>query len=223
MSSEVPPSNLGTQDHWDAVYQRELTNFESNRDDPGDIWYGEQAQSDMVQFGTDLLMDSGKDVEQVVALDLGTGNGCLTLALLEEGYKNVTASDYVQSSVDLARSVCSNGGFEASEALRFFLDDINWTDFGQDFDVVFDKGTMDAYLLNPDHTRQMYVNRVKGMMKVGGILVLASCNNTVEEIEAFFGEVEGWKFLEEKKGGNVFSFGGQSGSTHVILAFEKVC
>lgn len=113
-TSSPPPSQLGTQNHWDSVYRRELTNFTSNKSDPGDIWYGEKAQSDMIRFGTDLLLDFGKSVEDVNVLDLGAGNGCLTLALLEEDYANIVASDYVQSSVDLSKSVCANGGFEES-------------------------------------------------------------------------------------------------------------
>lgn len=58
---------------------------------------------------------------------------------------------------------------------------------------------MDAFLLYPSHTPQMYTTGVKGMMNIGGVFILASCNNTVDEIKEFFGE--GWKFIDEFNSG----------------------
>ena len=81
-------SRLGTQSHWASVYDRELQNFRDNKDDPGDIWYGEKAQVDMVDFAAEVLEEDGGDASTVTstarALDLGSGNGCLSLNLLEE-------------------------------------------------------------------------------------------------------------------------------------------
>lgn len=37
------------------------------------------------------------------------------------------------------------------------------------------------------------------MMNIGGVFILASCNNTVDEIKEFFGE--GWKFIDEFNSG----------------------
>ena len=51
------PSALGTVDHWDSVYQREFANYKDNKDNKGDVWYGEKAESDAVNYYEELWTD----------------------------------------------------------------------------------------------------------------------------------------------------------------------
>jgi hypothetical protein len=49
--SDLQPSKLGTQTHWDSVYAGELANFHGHGDE-GEIWFGLQSVEKMVKFET---------------------------------------------------------------------------------------------------------------------------------------------------------------------------
>jgi len=69
----LPSSRLGTQDYWESIYEREVTNFKDNGDE-GEIWFGEQTMFQMVKFLDEMAEDGAID-HAVPIVDLGTGNG----------------------------------------------------------------------------------------------------------------------------------------------------
>ncbi|XVF31720.1 hypothetical protein REPUB_Repub17cG0016400 [Reevesia pubescens] len=71
------------------------------------------------------------------------------------------------------------------------VDDILETKLERRFQLVMDKGTLDAIGLHPDGPikRMMYWDAVSKLVAPGGVLVITSCNHTkdelVQEVENF--------------------------------------
>ncbi|XP_049710763.1 EEF1A lysine methyltransferase 2 isoform X3 [Elephas maximus indicus] len=71
------PSALGTREHWDAVYQRELQTFQEYGD-AGEIWFGEESMNRLIRW-----MEKQKIPLDASILDIGTGNGVFLVELLK--------------------------------------------------------------------------------------------------------------------------------------------
>ncbi|GMI22337.1 hypothetical protein TrRE_jg12870 [Triparma retinervis] len=235
------PSALGTVDHWDSVYQREFANYKDNKDNKGDVWYGEKAESDAVDYYEEAWTDlfgaagNGDDCNNRKTLDLGCGNGSMTVLLMERGVGRVFASDYVQSSVDFTKMYITDAGVlgegESADDV-VFMDDLRDSRWGEGreggmLSGIADKGTMDAFLLAEENDPDHYVNAVGSMLEVGGFVVITSCNSTVEECRGWFekgreGTQYRWEFLGSRVPNQAFTFGGVKGTTHFTVAFRKV-
>ncbi|XP_012579427.1 PREDICTED: protein-lysine N-methyltransferase METTL10 isoform X3 [Condylura cristata] len=70
------PSALGTREHWDAVYERELQTFQEYGD-TGEIWFGEESMSRLIRW-----MQKQKIPLDASVLDIGTGNGVFLVELV---------------------------------------------------------------------------------------------------------------------------------------------
>uniref|UniRef100_A0A8D0MUK3 EEF1A lysine methyltransferase 2 n=1 Tax=Sus scrofa TaxID=9823 RepID=A0A8D0MUK3_PIG len=71
------PSALGTREHWDAVYERELQTFQEYGD-TGEIWFGEESMTRLIRW-----MQKHKIPLDASVLDIGTGNGVFLVELLK--------------------------------------------------------------------------------------------------------------------------------------------
>uniref|UniRef100_A0AC11DBB9 EEF1A lysine methyltransferase 2 n=1 Tax=Ovis aries TaxID=9940 RepID=A0AC11DBB9_SHEEP len=69
------PSALGTREHWDAVYKRELQTFQEYGD-TGEIWFGEESMTRLIRW-----MQKHKIPLDASVLDIGTGNGVFLVEL----------------------------------------------------------------------------------------------------------------------------------------------
>ncbi|KAM9618049.1 EEF1A lysine methyltransferase 2 isoform 4-T4 [Trichechus inunguis] len=69
------PSALGTREHWNAVYERELQTFQEYGD-AGEIWFGEESMSRLIRW-----MEKQKIPLDASILDIGTGNGVFLVEL----------------------------------------------------------------------------------------------------------------------------------------------
>ncbi|KAH6668017.1 S-adenosyl-L-methionine-dependent methyltransferase [Halenospora varia] len=93
------------------------------------------------------------------------------------------------------------------------------------WDVVLDKGTFDAISLseekdsNGQRICERYKEKVVPLIRAGGILLVTSCNWTVEELRAWFegGELR----YVDCIGYKTFSFGGKKGQTISSVCFRK--
>ncbi|XP_047558292.1 EEF1A lysine methyltransferase 2 isoform X2 [Lutra lutra] len=72
------PSALGTREHWDAVYERELQTFQEYGD-TGEIWFGEESMDRLIRW-----MQNRKIPLDASVLDIGTGNGVFLVELVED-------------------------------------------------------------------------------------------------------------------------------------------
>ncbi|KAE9615663.1 hypothetical protein Lal_00017255 [Lupinus albus] len=205
--SETVSSMLGFQSYWDAAYTDELTNFREHGH-AGEVWFGVDVMEVVASWTKALCIDISQGrlpnhVDDVKAgaseldnkllsswsvLDIGTGNGLLLQELAKQGFSDLTGTDYSELAVSLAQSLANRDGFSD---IKFLVDDILETKMEQEFQLVMDKGTLDAIGLHPDGPikRMMYWDSVSRLVAPGGLLVITSCNNTkdelIQEVESF--------------------------------------
>lgn len=159
-------------------------------------------------------------------------------------YNQMIGIDYSATSIQLARQIASQHGFSTqskSSLLRFEqwdlltdLPDPSWLKAG--FDVVLDKGTFDAISLMPQnslsephqHPCEVYRRQVTPLLRLGGFLIVTSCNWTRDELirrlapapvenERDRAELE---FFDEAAY-PTFTFGGRKGQSVVTVVFRK--
>uniref|UniRef100_F7CDL7 EEF1A lysine methyltransferase 2 n=1 Tax=Equus caballus TaxID=9796 RepID=F7CDL7_HORSE len=75
-ADDFVPSALGTREHWDAVYERELQTFQECGD-TGEIWFGEESMNRLIRW-----MQKHKIPLDASVLDIGTGNGVFLVELV---------------------------------------------------------------------------------------------------------------------------------------------
>ncbi|KAJ1835680.1 Protein-lysine N-methyltransferase efm4, partial [Coemansia sp. RSA 2708] len=190
-------SRLGRKEHWNSVYDREISNF-TESGDIGEIWFGEDAAAKMVMWVCDHI-----DSTDARILDVGCGNGHLLLELAEEGYTNLTGTDYSAQAVVLAQRIAASRSLDSRITFleQDFLDagDVVQVAGSEKFDVVLDKGTYDAICLKPKDAEgegagvdqgaiDMYPASVAGSLKDTGVFLITSCNWTEDELVARFQE-----------------------------------
>ncbi|XP_054975511.1 EEF1A lysine methyltransferase 2 isoform X2 [Sorex araneus] len=98
------PSALGTREHWDSVYERELETFQEYGD-CGEIWFGEESMHRLIRW-----MQKAKIPLDAAVLDIGTGNGVFLVELAKCGFSNITGIDYSPSAIRLSGRVIEKEG-----------------------------------------------------------------------------------------------------------------
>lgn len=209
---DLEPSKLGTKAYWDDFYRREIGNFEENPQDTGECWFDDSGAEDRM---VDYISENGMVSEKSRVLDLGTGNGHLLFALRESdvpGY--FLGVDYSEPSVRFARNVAAAREIEVDFEHHDLLNEEPLT---PPFDLVLDKGTLDAIALSEDReAKGKYVTKVLPMIKRGGMFMITSCNFTKAELVKLIGLP-----LADEIAYPQFHFGGQTGSSVVTLVFEN--
>uniref|UniRef100_A0A8C6FHC3 EEF1A lysine methyltransferase 2 n=1 Tax=Moschus moschiferus TaxID=68415 RepID=A0A8C6FHC3_MOSMO len=208
------PSALGTREHWDAVYKRELQTFQEYGD-TGEIWFGEESMTRLIRW-----MQKHKIPLDASVLDIGTGNGVFLVELEAEfGFSDVTGIDYSPSAIQLSGSIIEKEGLSNIKLkVENFL---NPSTKLSGFHICIDKGTFDSISLNPDNAvekRKQYVKSLSRVLKVKGFFLITSCNWTKEELLDEFSE--GFELFEELPTPK-FSFGGRSGKSVAVFVFQK--
>ncbi|WWC85865.1 uncharacterized protein L201_000732 [Kwoniella dendrophila CBS 6074] len=118
---ELPPSKLGTKDHWDGVYDREVRVF-NDVGDEGEVWFGESSVTKMRKWAQRNIPDTDRTVR---ILECGSGNGTLLLSFLSSiGPKpikkqkfHLTGIDYCEGASILAESIAKTRIENLSEDL----------------------------------------------------------------------------------------------------------
>ncbi|KAI8320600.1 S-adenosyl-L-methionine-dependent methyltransferase [Martensiomyces pterosporus] len=231
-AGEFEASRLGRKDHWDGVYDHEISNFEETGD-IGEVWFGEDSAVKMVDWVCENIGDTNARI-----LDVGCGNGHLLLGLADEGYTNLTGTDYSSQAVELATRIAKSRslGDKITYRTQDFLSPQEVASVAGDakFDVVLDKGTYDAICLKPKDGRDasdeegahlvdqeavgMYPQSVVNSLSDRGVFLITSCNWTEQELVARF--KPHLEFVDRVKHRS-FQFGGVVGQTVVTVAFKK--
>ncbi|XP_013800408.2 EEF1A lysine methyltransferase 2 [Apteryx mantelli] len=207
------PSVLGTREHWDAAYERELQAFQ-DIGDAGEIWFGEESMVRLIRW-----MEKRKIPLDSSVLDIGTGNGVLLVELAKSGYTNLTGIDYSPSAILLSEQVKEKEGMSN---IKFQVEDFLAPSAElSGFQICIDKGTFDAISLNPENAvgkRKQYVRSLCSVLKPEGFFLITSCNWTKEELLNEFRE--GFEVLEELPTPK-FCFGGRIGNSVTALVFQR--
>jgi len=140
--------------------------------------------------------------------------------------------DYSPASVTFAETIAKGRGvadstrFEVVDVIKDDLASAAWVPEAG-FEVVLDKGTFDAISLSDEaldgrRVVECYPDKVAGVLKKGGWLVVTSCNWTEEElkrrIEAECAELRWFGKVKYSS----FTFGGQKGQTICTVCFQKL-
>ncbi|TKY87282.1 hypothetical protein EX895_003959 [Sporisorium graminicola] len=248
----LPESKLGTKQHWDDVYAREVTNFNEIGEE-GEVWFGEDAVMRMIRFLESYYTEtvagtfSSSDAStSPTVLDLGTGNGHLLFEMLESSAEledvmtaaRLVGIDYSPASIELARSIAAKRGGDC-ERVHFSTADLLDSDSVQNlytlpktqldaeegWDLVCDKGTLDAIALSSQ--------------PVNGALPIDLYSNAVHTLVKKGGIflITSCNFTEQELATRFtsrdfeveqvlptpsFTFGGAKGSTTTSIAFKRV-
>ncbi|KAI9362976.1 S-adenosyl-L-methionine-dependent methyltransferase [Zopfochytrium polystomum] len=173
----VAPSKLGTRQHWDEVYEREVRNFDDHGD-IGEVWFGEDTVMKMMDWILDNIED--KDLKTI---DLGCGNGHMLLEMHDNGFTNLIGVDYSGPSIELAQRIAAAKAAETTSSdddtgensdipplPRYFQFDLLAHDgdargspdtvpadvaaIEGPFGFAVDKGTFDAISLSAEHRQE---------------------------------------------------------------------
>ncbi|KAK7205476.1 hypothetical protein BZA70DRAFT_159544 [Myxozyma melibiosi] len=243
---ELNHSKLGTREYWDEFYSVEQNNFAENSDDEGEIWFADADAEDKV---IDFLIDHTSSSEDAAnaefpftrtattTLDLGTGNGHLIFRVRAEcGFMaRLCGIDYAETSVTFANQILAKkieeGAIEDAERNISFarMDFLTLPEEKENegWDLVLDKGTLDAIALNREPVLdgktgvQLYPTAVRDkLVRVGGIVLITSCNFTEPELLKIM-DIEGFEPWETIKY-PVYEFGGVKGQSISSVAFKRV-
>ncbi|CCD22404.1 Efm4p NDAI_0A02460 [Naumovozyma dairenensis CBS 421] len=224
-TTKLNTSKLGTKEYWDNFYNLERKNFEENSEDTGECWFDDSdAERKMVAFLTEHIGEY-KIQNDASMLDLGTGNGHLLFELYENEFNGpMLGVDYSEQSVAFAREIAKSKDIEST--IKFSQADIfeNGWNPGK-FDIVLDKGTLDAIALSgikleDDKTVvDVYGSIVENLLEKDSIFLITSCNFTQEELikTVETDKLKCWETIKYP----VFQFGGVKGSSICSVAFVK--
>ncbi|KAJ6508009.1 S-adenosyl-L-methionine-dependent methyltransferase [Mycena vitilis] len=230
--SDLQPSKLGSKEHWDNVYETELANFQEHGDE-GEIWFGLQSVEKMVKWALEHVPPS----QNAAILEVGSGNGTLLFALVEESYDSslLCGIDYSADAVNLACAIAETT--DAGDAITFAeCDFLNsdppllphmQSDQQPDvWDLLLDKGTFDAIALGEKEDdgsspAARYPARAARLLKPGGSFLITSCNFTEDELRANFETPETGLVYHSRIQHRTYTFGGKSGSPCSSVAFIK--
>lgn len=237
-------SSTSANHSWNRFYKREIENFNENDQDTGECWFDDcGAEQKVIDFFLERLESGELGLgHNLKLLDLGTGNGHFLFELHAakeeeeiDAALQYTGIDYSPESIDFAKLIALRKFSEQ----KFDFDEVDFisqhctyiSEKSSYFDVVFDKGTLDAIALNNDPVEgfdgkigiQVYPLQVAKMMHTGSILLITSCNFTEEElIKVITNDGKDPTFtVWEKLQYPSFQFGGQMGSTICTIAFKK--
>lgn len=224
-TTKLNTSQLGTKKYWDEFYAVERDNFSKNPADTGECWFDDNGAEDrMVQFLLDNVGEERIELDSNM-IDLGTGNGHLLFELRENDFEGkMLGVDYSQESIEFATQICETKGY--NDKITFTAADIfepGWSP--GTFDVVLDKGTLDAIALcdkklaNGRSFVDEYSGVIEKLLNEDGVFLITSCNFTEQELIGIVQteKLRVWKTIKYP----VFEFGGVKGTTICSVAFIK--
>ena len=213
-------SKLGTQQHWNEAYKQEIEQFKNNGNELGDIWFGKDLQKKLVNYIIKYYPDKNTKI-----FDVGFRNGVFLYKLAKNGYTNLYGIDYSPDSLQLAKMIIESmeKKHEKEFKLNLFCEDINTTNkiIKETFDIIHDKGSFDAYMMNNKNTLENYYKYIKSYSKNETMFIITSCNNTREELKSKFPIEKGFQFIEEIKN-KTFVFGGQEGQQQATQIYKII-
>ncbi|KAI8554497.1 hypothetical protein RHMOL_Rhmol05G0104000 [Rhododendron molle] len=149
-------------------------------------------------------------------------------------------ADVMETVASWTKSLCTDN------SQGHLVDDVLETKLERKYQLVMDKGTLDAIGLHPDGPikRIMYWDSVSRLVESGGILVITSCNSTKDELvqevdyynrrrigasqeagtredQTTNGDSPPFRYLDHVRSYPTFMFGGSVGSRVATVAFLR--
>ena len=159
-------SPLGDLDHWEDAYEEELNLFHNNNTQTGEVWYGAPLQKRIVAYIKEHFQDKTINI-----LDIGFGNGIFLYKLAKQDYTNLYGMDYSEKSLILAQEIldCKNKKHNKQMKFQLYQEDINDKQgkIPIKFDLIHDKGSFDAFMLNRNNKMEDYIEYILSYSKKG--------------------------------------------------------
>ncbi|XP_069356733.1 eEF1A lysine and N-terminal methyltransferase homolog [Maniola hyperantus] len=167
------------KDYWNKFFKK--------RGNKAFEWYGEYLE---------LCTHLHKYIKRTDAILIpGCGNSSLSADLYDIGYPNITNIDVSEVVIKQMKAINSH-----RTCMKFhYMDALNMTFENDEFNVVLDKGTLDA--LMPDDSRETieridkYFNEIKRVLKIGGRYVCITLlqSHILSKLVEFFCD-KSWMF-----------------------------
>lgn len=192
----------------------------------------------MIQYVIDRLNDGEFQFTKtdVSVIDLGTGNGHFLFQLnedLQEEYEgdhkfHFTGIDYSPDSVAFCQKIAETRNLLDFQFAQVDILKPHQPFFSNKFDLLVDKGTLDAIALNQDPLpefdgktgMEVYAAQIVQMMKDDSKLLITSCNFTESELIKVITQgtdLKVWGKIEYPS----FQFGGAKGATICSVIFSR--
>ncbi|KAJ3700770.1 hypothetical protein LUZ61_004475 [Rhynchospora tenuis] len=200
------------QNFCDATYAEDLANFQEHGH-AGELCFGSEVLDVLVRWTKDLCLGGAhQDLSTCSVLDVGTGNGRLLQELSKQGFNDLTGIDFSEAAIEVARNLANREGFPH---VNFLVDDVLETKLEKKFQLVLDKGTLDAIALHPDGPvkRMMYWESVSRLVAPGGILIITSCSSTKDEL------VQEMDSFNHRKSSSVSASNGESSDVTSVFQY----
>lgn len=179
-------SRFSKAEYWEERYKKTTTEFD---------WFGTWNSDTAVRIKPEVEPFLPSQVNSI--LNIGCGNSRLGEELNRDGYKGIMNIDISQSAVDKMSQK-----FAGNPELSFMQMDItNMTFADASFNVVMDKGTLDAlYTGLPDGVK-LAVAHIYRMLTPGGVFVSMSFGSPVNRRDLNMtsgveGELGGWESFQ---------------------------
>lgn len=179
-------SRFSKADYWEDRYKKTTKEFD---------WFGTWNSDTAVRIKPEVEPFLPSKVNSI--LNIGCGNSRLGEELYKDGYTGIMNIDISQSAVDKMSQK-----FAGNSALSFMQMDItNMTFADESFDVVMDKGTLDALYTGLPAGVKLAVAHVFRMLAPGGVFVSMSFGSPVnrKDLNMTSGEEDvlgGWESFQ---------------------------
>lgn len=192
-------SQFGTKAYWDAMYEG-MGEFSADEYS----WYynGYDAIKPFLEeyvFDVAESTSTTVDKSQLSILIPGCGNDPLLLDIFNAGYRCLTAFDYSSGAIERQRELLGYLPMGSDlDKVELREEDARSLPVGwkESFDVIIEKGALDAIYLSGDGNLEQSVKEIARVIKRGGICI--SCSGVVPEAlrrESFGGNE--WEWLRD--------------------------
>lgn len=146
--------NSGNREHWERIYNTKTENEVS--------WFQSYPTTSMKFIASFNLP------KEAAIIDIGAGDGYFIDALLEKGYRNITALDISSKAIDRAKTRLG----EKASGINWIVSEI--TKFGPStkFDLWHDRATF--HFLTTDHDVNRYISIAENALKPNGFMLIST-------------------------------------------------
>lgn len=197
-------SQFGTKSYWDDMYSG-LGDFSSEEYS----WYfgWDEIKKYFMEYAPQPLKKLNKNrrnnndkidiVSEPKILIPGVGNDGIVLDLYNYGYTDITAFDYSDSAIERQTDLLSYSS-QALEDVTLLVRDARELDeeWEKKFDMIFEKGALDAIYLSGDGYVDLAVRELSRVIKKGGMFISVS-GVVDEELRRDLFSEDQWEWLRD--------------------------
>jgi len=193
-------SQFGTKSYWDAMYEG-MGDFDA---DEYSWYYGfEVVKPYLLDYTANdgaVVSNKKQDKSTISILIPGCGNDPMLIDLYNAGYHRLTAFDYSEGAIERQKSLLEYlpSGSNYVDTVELSVEDARALpkEWEQSFDVIIEKGALDAIYLSGDGNFEQSVEEFARCLKSGGVCMSFS-GVVPEEVRRDGFDGKKWKWLRD--------------------------